>query len=290
MAQQTIGVGTVANDGTGDPLRTALQKVNSNFTELYTATSPAGANISTNNISVTSKLNIGTAAGFNFGSLAVLEIDATQNTYVQAVIQNANSGINASSDLVVTSDTGNDSFGYIDLGINSSTYSNASYTVVGALGAYLYSSNSDFGIGTASTNNLIFHTNGTLAANERMRIAANGNIGIGNTTPVNTLAVTGNVYVSQNTLSLGTSTNAANGYTYLPNGFKMNWGWVSANSSAGTVTFPSAYSTNAYVVTATSNSATATFGAAVIATNNSTASIRTANATSTNVFWTAIGY
>jgi len=37
MSQQTIGVGTSANDGTGDPLRTAMQKTNSNFTELYTA-------------------------------------------------------------------------------------------------------------------------------------------------------------------------------------------------------------------------------------------------------------
>jgi hypothetical protein len=36
MAKQTIGIGSVANDGTGDPLRTAMDKVNDNFTELYT--------------------------------------------------------------------------------------------------------------------------------------------------------------------------------------------------------------------------------------------------------------
>lgn len=36
-AQQTINVGTVADDGTGDTLRSAFQKANSNFTELYTA-------------------------------------------------------------------------------------------------------------------------------------------------------------------------------------------------------------------------------------------------------------
>lgn len=35
MTQQVINVGSTANDGTGDPLRTALQKANSNFTELY---------------------------------------------------------------------------------------------------------------------------------------------------------------------------------------------------------------------------------------------------------------
>ena len=37
MAKQTLNRGTVANDGTGDTLRTAAQKINENFTELYTA-------------------------------------------------------------------------------------------------------------------------------------------------------------------------------------------------------------------------------------------------------------
>ena len=35
MAKQVINIGTAANDGTGDPLRTAFDKINDNFTELY---------------------------------------------------------------------------------------------------------------------------------------------------------------------------------------------------------------------------------------------------------------
>jgi Bacteriophage T4 gp9/10-like protein len=35
MTQQTINLGTVANDGTGDPLRTAFLKINANFTDVY---------------------------------------------------------------------------------------------------------------------------------------------------------------------------------------------------------------------------------------------------------------
>ena len=35
MAKQTINIGTTANDGTGDTLRGAGQKINSNFTEVY---------------------------------------------------------------------------------------------------------------------------------------------------------------------------------------------------------------------------------------------------------------
>jgi hypothetical protein len=38
MAQQQINLGTVPNDGTGDPLRTAMDKVNDNFAELYGGT------------------------------------------------------------------------------------------------------------------------------------------------------------------------------------------------------------------------------------------------------------
>jgi hypothetical protein len=36
MANQTLGLGSAANDGTGDTLRAALDKVNDNFSEIYT--------------------------------------------------------------------------------------------------------------------------------------------------------------------------------------------------------------------------------------------------------------
>jgi hypothetical protein len=38
MSQQTINIGTGANTGNGDPLRTAFNKINANFTELYATT------------------------------------------------------------------------------------------------------------------------------------------------------------------------------------------------------------------------------------------------------------
>lgn len=42
MAKQTIGIGTTANDGTGDSLRDAYDKCNDNFTELYNGIAPNG--------------------------------------------------------------------------------------------------------------------------------------------------------------------------------------------------------------------------------------------------------
>lgn len=48
MAQQVINIGTSANDGSGDPLRTAFDKVNDNFSELY-AKGAAGSNLDLSN-------------------------------------------------------------------------------------------------------------------------------------------------------------------------------------------------------------------------------------------------
>jgi hypothetical protein len=38
MPRLNINIGTTANDRTGDPLRTAFEKVNANFIELYART------------------------------------------------------------------------------------------------------------------------------------------------------------------------------------------------------------------------------------------------------------
>ena len=37
MAKQTLDLGTIADDGTGDPIRSGGSKINSNFDELYAA-------------------------------------------------------------------------------------------------------------------------------------------------------------------------------------------------------------------------------------------------------------
>ena len=57
MARQTINIGTNANDGTGDPLRTAFDKINDNFAELYGADGDANtlqANLDVNGFNIVS--------------------------------------------------------------------------------------------------------------------------------------------------------------------------------------------------------------------------------------------
>ena len=66
MAKQSIGIGSAANDGTGDPLRTAFDKINDNFTELYNATG-AGAS---NNVQISGNSIISTDTNGNIISWA----------------------------------------------------------------------------------------------------------------------------------------------------------------------------------------------------------------------------
>ena len=105
MAKQIVNIGNSANDGAGDPLRTAFDKINDNFTELYTElggtslsnVSIAGNTISTDNTNGDLTLSpagsgavvIDTAKNLRFTTHtdnAVLKFDADGNV--------VNSGIN----------------------------------------------------------------------------------------------------------------------------------------------------------------------------------------------------
>lgn len=65
MAQQTINIGTVANDGTGDPLRTAFDKANDNFTDLYAGAGVADNSITSAKLGTEYKTNVILTSGQN---------------------------------------------------------------------------------------------------------------------------------------------------------------------------------------------------------------------------------
>jgi len=107
------------------------------------------------------------------------------NSYSQVVIKNTNSGNNASADLVVYSDQADYTAGngpFIDMGIDSSTYSNPAYAAFGPNDAYLYTGNSNLIVGTSTSNTTIKFLAGNTDANaikmtiNSTAIAANTNI------------------------------------------------------------------------------------------------------------------
>jgi len=173
------------------------------------------------------------------GSVNVISGYGNNNNYVQLNIQNKNSGNNASSEIVATGNNGNSN--YIHMGILSSGYS-ASGSIFGANDGFLevFGLNSNFEIGTASTGTVIkFHTGGTTSADERMRIDASGNVGIGTTTVSQALVVNGNF------LETGPAWGAG-GYAYMFLGDTtsyINSGYgigitIQANGSPNAITIP----------------------------------------------------
>jgi hypothetical protein len=144
----------------------------------------------------------------NTNSYNVISGKGDIDNYLQLNIQNKSAGASASSDIVATADNGDETVNYIDMGINSSGYSNAAAPILnGTLLAYLYTTANDFAIGNSSAgHDLIFFTGGYNATNERMRITSSGNVGIGVSNPTDMLMIAGIMSPSvDNSYSLGSS-------------------------------------------------------------------------------------
>ncbi len=75
MAIQTIGIGTVADDGTGDSLRVAGDKINDNFNEIYTTLGDGSSLTST----AITALNNATANELVTVGATTTELDAEAN-------------------------------------------------------------------------------------------------------------------------------------------------------------------------------------------------------------------
>jgi hypothetical protein len=87
----------------------------------------------------------------NSGSYNIAHLESNNEYYAQVNIKNTNSGNNASTDLVLTADNGTEGIHFVDLGINSSTYTGG---LVGEENdAYLLNVGKDLYIGTVGGTN-----------------------------------------------------------------------------------------------------------------------------------------
>lgn len=259
MTRLIILTGTAPNDGTGDPIRDAFVKVNDNFEELYSSVA-SNTLISVGNSTVNTTISNTSVTSSNATNSSVANATNFRigNTTANAALTGTQLSISGTATL------GSASVNTSAIALGNSTV-NASHSVTTTQIAN-------------ATSNVTVTAGSIFVGNSTVNAAVNSSI-----IRVNSANVT------TNTLSLGSTVDAANGYTYLPNGFKLNWGWASVNNSVGNAIFTAAYTTNAYVVTATGNSSVSTYEVSVLSRNNSTVEIRTANVTSINVQWMAIG-
>jgi len=173
-------------------------------------------NVNANNLVASYDLVVGPVGTVPLTFLTAQFVESSNN-YTQINIQNIGNGSSTSADIVATANNGNDSAYYVDLGINANNYNNSSYTITYPNDAYLYVSNGNIAIGTASTGKaIVFHTDGTLAANEAGRITSGRWVIGGTDDGLNKLQVTGNVTISSNLTvgNLNTSGNVTAAYHY----------------------------------------------------------------------------
>lgn len=167
------------------------------------------------------------------GTPAVVTGSGNSNSSVSMIVTNANTGGNTSADFAAYDGGGLAGVNFIDMGITGNTWSNAAWTVGGPSDGYLYTGNTNLSIGTAGgtgSNGFInFFTNGTLIANERMRITPGGNVGIGNTAPDATFKVTGTANISGNVI---VTQNVTSNFLIGSTGLAI--GTTTANSIANT--------------------------------------------------------
>ena len=119
------------------------------------------------------------------------------NTYAQVVVKNNSAGNNASGDLVVYGNNGDEVGGtgpFIDMGIDSNTYSNSQYSLFEPSDAYIYTGNANLLIGTDDPAKQIqLFAGGTQKANKKLTINSSS-VGVS----INFIPTANNVYTLGN--------------------------------------------------------------------------------------------
>ena len=165
MSQEIIDIGVIANDGSGDPLRVAFDKINNNFTELYNSSSVTGPNGA-----------VQFAVANTVGNIVNYELESSAN-----FIYNASGNALAMTGNIVPQNPN-----AINLGTPTNTIGN------------LYLSNSGYRIGNLTINEV----DGTVNFNVTGSVSAMGGLNVGD---INAKVVTLTELIYANTVLKGAS-------------------------------------------------------------------------------------
>ena len=150
------------------------------------------------NITVIDNIYLGTLAE-SFSTTAsltnpTLVVTTTATDYAQIAFSNRSANANASTDLILYSNNGNDSSGYIDMGITSSNFADPDFTITGKGDGYIFMVGADAGAedkgnlvlatgDTGTENKIIFAAGGLSSDDTQMEITPGVNVHIEIATP-----------------------------------------------------------------------------------------------------------
>jgi len=185
------------------------------------------------NITINDNIYLGTTAEA-FATTAALTnpnlvITVSKDDYAQIAFSNRSSNANASTDIILYSNNGNDASGYIDMGITSSNFADPDFTVTGKGDGYIFMVGAEAGTtdrgnlvfatsNTGTQNKIIFAAGGLASDNEQMSITPDQNVHIEIDTPstsptTGALTVVGGVGISGDVNIDGTITFGGAGTT-----------------------------------------------------------------------------
>ena len=212
MAQQTISIGSTANDGTGDSLRVAFNKINSMFTELYGETAAdsqvtiAGNSISTNDTNADLVLS-GSGTGGVVAS--AIRLSGTTISSDDSTVININEGliVDGTTNIsgAITADSTLSVLGAVTVN-NSVTANNLTTNTITSNG-----SNADVSIQPSGTGDVIISSlriNGTtLDSSDSTKVTIAEAVDVsGALNAGSTMAITGATTLSSTLAVTGTST------------------------------------------------------------------------------------
>lgn len=154
LATAVSGILDVVNGGTGLASLTTSYIPYGNGTGAYSSSSALTYNGTI--------FKVGSTAAISGTTNPVAVFTGTANAYIETYIYNASAGGSASADFVAYPDNGADTSGWVDVGVNSSTFSDATYNVTGPNEAYVFASAPS---GASKTGNLVYATDSTGTAN-----------------------------------------------------------------------------------------------------------------------------
>lgn len=217
-------------DGTDVSWTNAVSIVSATLSGALTALSvTSNTSVSTQSLSATSAATIGTAAAAFAATLTNPTVTVQSNTtdYSQIAFRNLGTNANSSTDIIAYADAGDDDAGWIDMGITSANFADASFTITGDHDGYIFLEapantvgNGDLVLatgGNGAQNRIVFAAGGLSSDKTQMVITPNTSVAIniatnstsavtGALTVVGGVGIGGNVYITGNTSITGTIT------------------------------------------------------------------------------------